>query len=822
MKNGKIRDFTLIFIAAVSLSYAAERLYTAYANGYLPNPKGLSSKSQILSPGNILTSEQKNDNHSLAMHIPEGTLTGESISVTIYFENPLYDSDGLNIYDSSGPSPNNNAFTYTKNNNSFFIRFNEIKTMDNIAFIMQISGNNTPETVVMNEHRSLGQIFAPDFAHKIPIQRFAILFIIIFILLIYVYGVRLPIFKYRYAIAIGIFIFLVANQYHMSSIGAFDSYIQHSQGSEYVQPIFGTPRHIRSDEWLVVQPQRLAAQYGDAYGIYNPVLRGILTNNASGTSFSYAGLATLAYPLALGSMLFGPAYGISVWWCGYLITTLMASFEMCRIITGDKRLLSFAGASLITFSAYFQWWSYVAWIASMQLLIVCFYYFLHTDKIFKRVLWALGIAISFSHFVVNIYPAWQVPSGYFFLLVFLWVCMREKQYIKQLSKADIFVFICALTLSAAIIASHLNAASDYLKGITNTVYPGSRADVGGGGADKLQYSYMSLILPFTNIANPCEPSAFLTFFPVPMLLSIWYMAKQKKANGFIVIVLAYSAVMLSYSVIGWPQALAKYTLLQYSSSARVNDIIGFSQLYLLIYMLSKKESLTDKKPLSVSITAVSMSFIIYGIVASHKSMGISLSAMLLYIIAFSLLAAAVIYSIITPNKTIKKTVYTVLLGISLISGLSVHPVSKGLDAIYSKPVAQKIRELATDTDEKWIAIHRDLFIAQQFMVACGASTINSTNVYPNMDAWSTLDPEGKYEDVYNRYAHVTAQFTEGETYFEQKASIDVIALYLSYKDISKLDISYIYTDSPLESSPEDVRFELLYAEDRSYIYKIYF
>lgn len=39
----------------------------------------------------------------------------------------------------------------------------------------------------------------------------------------------------------------------------------------------------------------------------------------------------------------------------------------------------------------------------------------------------------------------------------------------------------------------------------------------------------------------------------------------------------------------------------------------------------------------------------------------------------------------------------------------------------------------------------------------GASVINSTNTYPDLEKWSKIDEEGKYEDVYNRYAHINVE-----------------------------------------------------------------
>ena len=50
----------------------------------------------------------------------------------------------------------------------------------------------------------------------------------------------------------------------------------------------------------------------------------------------------------------------------------------------------------------------------------------------------------------------------------------------------------------------------------------------------------------------------------------------------------------------------------------------------------------------------------------------------------------------------------------------------------------------------------------------GAKTVNSVNVYPDLDKWHVIDPNGQYEEVYNRYAHILVDFQNFlfKTFFE--------------------------------------------------------
>ena len=156
--------------------------------------------------------------------------------------------------------------------------------------------------------------------------------------------------------------------------------------------------------------------------------------------------------------------------------------------------------------------------------------------------------------------------------------------------------------------------------------------------------------------------------------------------------------------------------------------------------------------------------------------------------------------------------------ISVLTAIIIRPVSVGLDAIYSKPVAKAIENIVEDDkDGKWIS---SSWIESAYLVMCGAKTINSVNMYPNMELWMQLDPNGIYTDVYNRYAHISTDFTEQETSFELIAP-DSIQLNLSYKDIDKIGVKYVFQTKALNVLETSyANFELIYNEGNVYIYKV--
>ncbi len=82
-------------------------------------------------------------------------------------------------------------------------------------------------------------------------------------------------------------------------------------------------------------------------------------------------------------------------------------------------------------------------------------------------------------------------------------------------------------------------------------------------------------------------------------------------------------------------------------------------------------------------------------------------------------------------------------------------------------------------------------------IMAGAPTVNSTNVYPAMERWKLLDPEGDRQEVYNRYAHIKVKIkAQGKAEFKMD-SPDLITVTMTIADAKKLGVKYIITQNDL-------------------------
>ncbi|RHO55564.1 hypothetical protein DW091_15435 [Eubacterium sp. AM05-23] len=678
--------------------------------------------------------------------------------------------------------------------------------------------------VLSNKVNSIAELFFAEFT-GLFISRF-ILFFLLFVFL----GVHwlIPLkslynwmFNKRYWIALVILLFMTVNQYHGSSIACFDQYIQPGQGSEFVEPVLGSPRGIRSDEWLGSTPNRLSAQYGeDAYSKYNYVMRGTQTPNMILSVNMFCNYSSLTNPFTFAVFLFGQAYGQSIMWYGTLLLTFLVSIEMCMIISRKNKLVSVMGATLIVFSGYYQWWSFASWILGAQSSVVCGYYFIQTNNKKNKILLGVGLGLSLSYFISLLYPAWQVPTSYLFLGIIVWILYENVEKIKNLDKIDWLILAGSFAFAASIVIIYLYVSKDYTHGIMNTVYPGKRISGGGGEGtiNKVFWWFYNplFVFPGKTFNNPSEAGAFMTFFPIPLILSIWYLLKEKKKDFLVIVLIIITLFLGSYVALGWPELIAKFTLMSYSTSERAVDILMFSQLYLLVAVLSRFEK-QRKMPNFLAIAIIGMFLPIYIILNLEKFPEVGIPAK--YIVVISFLFCIFCFGIMVEiSKKMKKNIIIGITTLAFLTGIFVHPIQKGFDAIYSKPLAKEIQTIVEkDKNRKWVSVGKTI-VPQQFLIACGAPTINSVNMMPNLELWNKLDPRKKYNEVYNRFAHVQVEFTYDDTFFEL-IGLDTFLLHLSYKDIDKAEISYIYSNGPVDSN-EYVSVKELYQEGNNYIYEI--
>lgn len=619
------------------------------------------------------------------------------------------------------------------------------------------------------------------------------------------------IYRYRWYIGIVLFIILVLNKVHFSSLAMFDDYIQPTEGSEFVRPVLGIPRPIRSDEWLVNVTRMMTGEL-TGYGKYNDIVRAAHTTNISASGY-YLDYSALAIPSSWGYYLFGSEYGISFSWCFKMIFGFLFNYEMFLILTKDKRLLSLFGASLTWFSMFTMWWSVVNYMLSGPAIIVLFYYFTKEKVRWKRFLLGMALAFAGADYVVGLYPAWQVPLGWIIVALMIWTLTENTDW-KHYQAADWMIFAVNVAFMASMIVRYMIVDQEYLTAIMNTVYPGSRTFYGGYSLNKLLNYYSSIITPFGGYPNPCEMAVMFGVFPLPLILLALVQIKEKMRNKLLWFLTVPTAVLLAYCITELPQIVAKVLMLTYSTPLRTADFLGFALAIIMIVCISE---LIDSGGISYTASAVicTAASVLPAWYAYTNNSGLKV-----YLIIAVIIASLVLETFIVSGRSSKPAQIFMAIGFAVfaITGLSINPIMVGLDAITSKPVYAEIQKIVKeDPSGRWAGL--DNIVSGNYLIACGAPTINSVNYIPNMELWHKLDPKGEYDEIYNRYAHFILSLGDGEETDYNLIQADLMQITVNEKDFDLMDLDYIYCNAPVAGKWAG-KMELIYEHNGSYIYKV--
>ncbi len=642
------------------------------------------------------------------------------------------------------------------------------------------------------------------------------------------------IYKYRFYIAGIVLIYAVLMGYSGSSIGVYNDIIQPNNREIYYSPIFGDSRTIRTDEWAVNAPSFVSQcvdPNGNNYSYYHDSLRGTKTEMFSQLNQPILDILSIGKPFTLGALILGASRGYSFLWAASIIALLLVSFEFCMVISKNNKLASLLGMLLISFSASTQWWQCYNIFTWGMLAIVLFDKFMLTKKFSTKILCSIGIFISGISYIFYFYPTWQVPYGYIYLAVLIWVVIKNwKEY--KINKKDILLIIAIILAIGAILGIYFVKSADALKLITGTDYPGKRFETGGKEI-KTIFSYVySIIFPYKidTIGNPCELSSMISFYPIPMLIALIYLVrniKTKKHFSFLIPMLIISIVYSIFMVFGVNEMFAKITLLYMTPAGRLAVPLGFSQILLIVYMLgnfTREDIILKNEIIKKAGTVLASISIMY--IALKTDMNI-LQNHPMYIYICGLILVYGIYQIVNINEEKnKKRLIMLLIPVAILTGATVHPIQKGISVLTDKPVTKKTQEIVSQDKENnlWICDSTN-FMTNNYLLASGAKIINSTNLYTNFDLYKTVlgeeesqKPEVRY--VYNRYSHINMEITEDKNDIELVQQ-DSIKISLTSEKIRELGVKYILTTRDLDQfDTEDVKYQKIYDEDGMIIYHV--
>ena len=613
-------------------------------------------------------------------------------------------------------------------------------------------------------------------------------------------GVEL-IYKYRFVLSFLLLIMLVSFKISGSSMGCWKLFL--GDGESGIR--LGEPRVWRSDEWGTLTPLCFRQQYNTlgAYNRYSQTLGSILTDNMLVYGQPSWDILTLFRPFYWGYLFFGSERGLSWFWCSRLIVLFLSWFELGMLITDGQKKLSVMLSVCVSFAPFLQWWFAINGLVEMLIYGACFvlgsnYLVSHTFNP-RKIAVAVGMAVCAVGYVLTFYPTWMVPVAWGFVPLFLWVIIWKFDR-KVLRRVDVVPWLLIFVITAAGLTVLAVTSWDVIKAELNSVYPGNAPSSSGGTGLWWMMKYpISLVSRFSMNELIVENSSIICFAPAGFILALWVIIKEKKKDPLLILLLEMNLFLAWYYCVGIPKWLAKMLLLSFVNSNRGPQVLGFLRLTLFVRAVALKEK-APKRWLAALAAVISSA------VPMRLALGFTKyePGGLRYeyfdtaekILVVWAILAVVFYLLYRARKSKYTMAVLGVCTVVLASSIWINPVAKGVPEITKSETMQQIRDLVKEDPQAiWLVVDM-AYPATNIPAMAGADCLNTTQTYPQKTRWETLDQEGEYEDIYNRYCHIRASL--GSKTMLELVSTDYVEVTLSPEELKKLNIRYIVSTNDFD------------------------
>jgi hypothetical protein len=575
-----------------------------------------------------------------------------------------------------------------------------------------------------------------------------------------------------FPLVVGMLVILLTTlRVHGSSIGMYNHFFY---GIDHRDPdlLFGEPRSIRSDEWLVVTPM-VISQARQGYPSINraigdgenmsvildvPVWDWTLPFRPQNWSFF---LLPLEYAFSLKWWLLGALLVVGCYW--FAVTVLPRRHLFAAIVS-----------SALFFMPYVQWWYTTITILSLAygfiILTIISKLFMATSRRY-RFLWTALLAYAGSCFALLQYPPFQLPVAAI-VGAFAVGAILDKNYNKQYNLARILWCVAAaaglvVTLLGVYAATHWQD----LQIIAQTDYPGKREVeqlqltpwhiLGGFLAGQLQ----NITNASNYISNQSESSNFILLAPYLLLPGTYllyrYFRKGRRRYTLLLVGLLLLLFMIRATIEVTGDGLLALAA-RAVQNKRILLGVGFAGIvYMVILAREQAQFSYHRHFVKASTLLVLFATLLIGWRIKETYPGYIV--MTAKIIGLGSLPALAYATFIKKHLTVSAAVILIL---AAYSSYRVNPVYRGLGPLSRTPLAEKVIAINSERPERWIVL--DSLEFNTYLPAQGIRTVSGVYTYPQHDLWRQHDPNGDYRTVYNRYAQaVFSDYTPDKFYLVQ-------------------------------------------------------
>jgi hypothetical protein len=536
--------------------------------------------------------------------------------------------------------------------------------------------------------------------------------------------------------------------------------------------LYGTPRAIRSDEWVGGTVETIG-QYRLDYPKFN---KNISTGRevALQVDVPYKDWSVAFKPHHWGFLILPLENAFAFRWWMPMLTLLLGSYFFALRVLGRHRLLSAGISAAIALSPFFLWWYQTAAIgtvayAFLSILIAIRIIDGENLRLGRRkfnlrisnIIYVILLMFVLACFSPLFYPPFQIPVAIVAAFYILGYTLNKHAYqpisyiLKKLGLLGVSALLAVCVGILFVITNH-----EALTALGNTIYPGSRT-IESGHNNPL-FVFDAFVNPLLQsdfrgghfFTNQSEASNFILLLPFLILPSIALMVyeyrKYKRVDWVFLLIQLCGLLFLVRFFIPLGSNLFKLLLLDRVPGQRLLIGMGFVGFLQLIYIIKKLSELKIRAPLihwrySVLLAlygALCLAVLFYfgAFILQHYPLFTTSRRL---IIGLALAFVSIIVALLA-NKP--RLAVILLLIFSIGSSFRIMPLYRGLGVIEDNRFIQAIDKISRPTDT-WATV--DSSIYQGLLQVSGRQNITGTQIYPDLEFWDKVAGR-QYRYIYNR------------------------------------------------------------------------
>ena len=288
--------------------------------------------------------------------------------------------------------------------------------------------------------------------------------------------------------------------------------------------------------------------------------------------------------------VFSPLWNIKFY------SLLLISYELFLILTDENKNMSVIGSMVILFSGMIQWnFKNIEALILLELITVLVQNFFEYKKIYQKIIISILVILS-SILLAFTYIPYVISFGYVFIALIIWILIKNKENIlkNKLSNIIGIIAIIASIVGAVIVSfnteGHAGSIERYYRNGISYVF---------------NYLY-NILLPFNNVQEKAVLGSFISIFPIPMLVSLYYLFSKEKHAEFLLPITIITVLETIYCISGLPIILENITLFSKTDISCVAPAVNFANLLIIFYFLGnvKEKIVKFKNTIRISLAIV--------------------------------------------------------------------------------------------------------------------------------------------------------------------------------------------------------------------------